>query len=66
MIKANKILEINCEHPVYAKLKSVYENDKDEIGAYADVLYQMARLAAGLPVEDASALNDKLFALLAK
>ena len=66
MVKANKILEVNAEHPIYAKLKAAFEEDKDSVADYAEVLYQSARLVAGLPVEDASGLTDKLFALLAK
>ena len=66
MVKANKILEVNAEHPIYAKLKAAFEADKDSVTDYAEVLYQSARLVAGLPVEDASGLTDKLFALLAK
>lgn len=66
MVKANKILEVNAEHPIYAKLKAAFEADKDSVADYAEVLYQSARLVAGLPVEDASGLTDKLFALLAK
>ena len=66
MVKANKILEVNAEHPIYAKLKAAFEADKESVADYAEVLYQSARLVAGLPVEDASGLTDKLFALLAK
>ena len=66
MVKANKILEVNAEHPIYAKLKAAFEANKDSVADYAEVLYQSARLVAGLPVEDASGLTDKLFALLAK
>lgn len=64
--KANKVLEINADHPIYAKIKAAYEADKESVKAYADVLYQTARLVAGLPVEDATALTDELFGLLAK
>lgn len=64
--KANKVLEINAEHPIYAKIKAAYEADKESVKTYADVLYQTARLVAGLPVEDATALTDELFGLLAK
>lgn len=64
--KANKVLEINADHPIYAKIKAAYEADKESVKTYADVLYQTARLVAGLPVEDATALTDELFGLLAK
>ncbi len=64
--KANKVLEINADHPIYAKIKAAYEADKESVKTYADVLYQTARLVAGLPIEDATALTDELFGLLAK
>ena len=57
MVKANKILEVNAEHPIYAKLKAAFEADKDSVADYAEVLYQSARLVAGLPVEDASEIG---------
>ena len=65
-VKANKVLEINAEHPIYAKLKSAYESDKDSVKDYAEVLYESARLVAGLPADNAASLADKLCALLAK
>ena len=64
-VKANKVLEINSNHPVYAKLKEVYAKDKDKISEYAEVLYGTARLIAGLPIDEPTALTDKIFDLLA-
>lgn len=65
-VKATKVLEINSEHPVYAKLKAAYEKDPESVADYADVLYQSARLVAGLPIEDPTAVTDKLFKLLSE
>ena len=64
-VKANKVLEINANHAVYAKLKEVYATDKDKITDYAEVLYGAARLIAGLTIDEPTALTDKIFALLA-
>ena len=65
-VKANKVLELNSNHALYAKLKKVYEEDADAMADYAEVLYQAGRLISGLSVEDPTAVTDKLFALLAK
>lgn len=50
--KAEKILELNASHPVFEKLKSLYENDKDKLAKYSLLLYNQARLIEGLSVED--------------
>lgn len=65
-VKASKVLEINANHPVYAKIKTAFEKDPDSIGDYATVLYQSARLVAGLEIEDPTSVTDKLFKLLAE
>ena len=51
--KAEKVLELNPEHPVFAVLKEAYENDKEKAEKIAKVLHTSARLIAGLPVSDA-------------
>ena len=38
--KAQKILEINAEHPIFAKLKSLYETDKDAVASYLSRAWQ--------------------------
>ncbi len=52
MVKANKVLEINVQHEVFKRLKEAYENDKDKLKLYTDVLYNQALLIEGLPIED--------------
>lgn len=51
-IKANKVLEININHDVFKSLKEAYENDKDKLKIYTDLLYNQALLIEGLPIED--------------
>lgn len=65
-VKASKVLEINANHPVYAKIKAAFEKDPDSISDYATVLYQSARLVAGLEIKDPTTVTDKLFKLLAE
>ena len=62
--KAQKVLEINVDHPVYAKLKELSETDEDKFGKLVFVLFEQAKLIAGLKIEDATALSDTIFSLI--
>ena len=37
-VKAQRVLELNINHPIFEKLKMLYESDKDRLKKYADVL----------------------------
>ncbi len=50
-INAEKVLEINRNHPIFSKLMDK-KDDKEALKLYTDVLYQQARLIEGLPIED--------------
>lgn len=51
-IKADKVLEINVQHDVFRSLKNAYENDKEKLNLYTNLLYNQARLIEGLPISD--------------
>lgn len=52
-IKAQRVLEINPEHEIFNKLKSISESgDKDKLSKYANLLYTQALLIEGMPVEN--------------
>ena len=52
-IKAQRVLEINPEHEIFGKLKSLSEGgDKDKLGKYAKLLYDQALLIEGMSIED--------------
>ena len=52
-IQAQRVLEINPEHEIFNKLKSVSDSgDKDKLGKYAKLLYDQALLIEGLSIED--------------
>lgn len=51
-MKAEKILEINSNHEVYASLKAAYDNDKEKLSLYTNLLYNQALLIEGLPLQD--------------
>ena len=56
-VKAELVLEININHPIAAKLKELYENDKDRLASYAKILYAHARLVSGLSLENPSEVS---------
>lgn len=51
-IKADKILEINTNHEMFNAVKKAFEEDKDKVKMYANLLYNEALLIEGLPIED--------------
>ncbi|QQE80067.1 molecular chaperone HtpG [Alicyclobacillus sp. SO9] len=51
-VKADKVLEININHDVYKSLKDAFENDKEKLNLYTNLLYNQALLIEGLPVKD--------------
>ena len=63
-VKAEKVLQINMEHPVAEKLKSLYGEDKEKLAKYSKVLYAAARLISGLGVEDPSGLGELITGLM--
>ena len=62
-IKAERVLELNTEHPAFQALSDAVANDPAKAKAYAQVLYNQALLIAGLPLEDPSAYTDLLCSL---
>ena len=50
-MKAEKILEISLEHGILDRLKAV-ENDQEKLEKYTIVLYEQARILAGLDIEN--------------
>ncbi|WP_062197352.1 molecular chaperone HtpG [Massilibacterium senegalense] len=51
-IKADKVLEINVDHDVFQSLKQAFENDKEKLTLYTNLLYNQALLIEGLTVQD--------------
>lgn len=57
-VKAQTVLEINADHAIAAKLKSVFENDKEKLSDYAKILYAQARLIGGMPIDNPTELTS--------
>ncbi len=51
-MQAEKVLEISLEHGILDRLTAVYESDKEKLKKYATVLYEQARILAGLDIEN--------------
>lgn len=64
-VKAEKVLELNSSHPVFATLKEAFDTgNTDKLDDYTDLLYNQALLIEGLPVEDPSKLSDMICRLM--
>ena len=63
-IKAQRVLEINGEHPIFQRLQELYQSDKERLKLYAEILYDQALLLEGIPLEDPSDFSQKLCQLL--
>lgn len=51
-VKADKILEINTNHEMFAAIKQAFVEDKDKLKMLSNVLYNQALLIEGLSIED--------------
>ncbi|MFT7827959.1 molecular chaperone HtpG [Priestia megaterium] len=51
-VKAEKVLEINVNHDVFASLKDAFEKDKAKLDLYTNLLYNQALLIEGLSISD--------------
>ncbi|MCD7887687.1 MAG: molecular chaperone HtpG [Clostridiales bacterium] len=62
--KAERVLELNPDAPVFAALKDAIANDPDRAKKYAELLYAQALLIAGLPLEDPAGYTDLVCSLM--
>ena len=51
-VQAERVLELNPEHPVFGTLQRLQTEDPEKLAEYTKLLYQQALLIEGLPVED--------------
>ena len=63
-IKAERILELNVDHPAVKAMAAALATDRDKAALYAKILYDQANLIAGLPLEDPSAYTDMVAQLM--
>ena len=65
-VRAERVLELNADHPIFKKLCALQAEGSDALADYADILYTQSLLIEGLPVDDPADYANKICALLAK
>ena len=63
-IKAQRVLELNPEHPLFTKLQSLYEADKVKLKLYAEILYDQALLIEGIALDNPADYVQKVCGIL--
>lgn len=63
-VKAERVLELNAEHPVFRKLTELAKDNPDKLEAYSKLLYNQALLIEGMPVEDPVAFSNAICDLM--
>ncbi len=63
-VKSEKALEINASHPIYDKLTSLYDSDKDKLKIYAELLYNQALLIEGMSIENPLEFSNQICDLM--
>ena len=57
-IKAQKVLELNGEHPAFAALQKAFDEDRDRAAKLSRILLAQAKLIADIPLDDPSAYAE--------
>ena len=65
-MKADKILEINPNHPIFEAIQKLYQVNQEELFDYAWVLYNQALLIEGLTIKDPVDFSNKMVKLMVK
>ena len=63
-VKAELVLQINADHPIYEKLLSLFGSDKELLSKYTKILYSQARLVSGLSIDNPSEFSSLICELL--
>ena len=63
-VQAERVLELNPDHPVFATLERLRTEDPEKLAKYSDLLYQQALLIEGMPIEDPVALSKMICDLM--
>ena len=63
-MKAERVLELNGEHPVFSKLQIAVAQDQEKAAKMVKILYAQALLMANLPLDNASEYTDLVCELL--
>ncbi len=64
--QAQRVLEINPSHPIFARLQKLFTENTEAVKEYAGLLYDQALLIEGLPIEDPVAFSNAICKLMAE
>ena len=64
--KADKALEINPNHPIFDKLQYLFDNDREMLSTYAELLFTQAMLIEGMAIDDPVKFSEELSKVMAK
>ncbi|MBP5307765.1 MAG: molecular chaperone HtpG, partial [Clostridia bacterium] len=59
-VTAQKVLEINSSHAIFAKIKELFASDKEKLKDLAEILLVQAQLIEGLTIENPTDYADKV------
>ncbi len=65
-VKADRVLELNPSHPVFAAMQRLSSADPEKVKRYAGLLYDQALLIEGMQIEDPVAFSNAICALMAE
>ncbi len=63
-VKAERVLEINAQHPVFATLCGLLESDGEKLELYTELLYAQALLIEGMKLDDPVAFSNGVCSLM--
>ncbi len=63
-VKAERVLELNPEHPLFSTLQKLFTGDKETLADYAELLYGQALLREGMLPENPAAFSAVMCRLM--
>jgi molecular chaperone HtpG len=63
-VQAQKVLELNVNHPVFQALKAAMTQDPAKLALYTKLLYNQALLIEGLPLEEPVEFSNHICELM--
>lgn len=63
-IQAERVLELNPEHPAFKALEKAFKTDKEKAEKYAEILYTQSLLIAGMDIENPAEYADLVCSLM--
>ncbi|PKM76643.1 MAG: molecular chaperone HtpG [Firmicutes bacterium HGW-Firmicutes-15] len=64
-VKADRVLEINANHPIFEMLNKLFKDDKDKLKTYSEILYTQALLIEGIAIDDPVSFSNSVCNLMA-